>query len=541
MEHHAQDFVVVGAGSAGCVVASRLSEDPRNTVTLIEAGGSDRRFWIRTPAGMAMTFADPRVNWCYQGQADPGMNGRSGYFPRGKVVGGSGSINAMAYVRGLPRDFDDWAEAGAAGWTWAEVKPAFDALESQVERGPSGRPQRRGTGPIVVSDLSATMHPFSRNFLAAARDLDWPVLDDLNIEASEGLGLLRSNVLAGRRWSTADACLRPALCRPNLRLVTQADVARIVLDGGRAVGVTYRRGGREVTARARREVILCAGAINSPKILQLSGIGEPDLLRSHGIDVAHAMAEVGRGLQDHLAVSHLYATDRPTLNALIGTPAGRLMAGIRYLLTRRGPLSIPVNQCSGFVRSEPDAPGPDVQVYCNPASYTTRPDGRTEIDREQGYLLSVQPCRPTSRGRVRIASSDPRDPPRIEPNALSTNDDCRQAIAASRVLQRLATAPTLAALTTCRRAPDIVGMDETALLENFRDRAKSVFHASCTCRMGADASISVVDSRLRLHGLAGLRVVDASAFPNVTSGNTNAPTIMLAARGADMILADNRG
>lgn len=527
------DYIIVGAGSAGCVLANRLSENPRHSVLLIEAGGSDARFWIKVPLGYAKTFADKTVNWCYTAQSDAGLNGRRAYWPRGRVIGGSSSINAMAYLRGLPHDFDDWERAGATGWNWEAVCKTYEALESQVEGSVT-----KGNGPVVVSDVSSGMHAFTQNFLDAAREMGWKVARNLNGEDAEGVMRLRSTVRKGRRWSSADAFLRPAKKRPNLHIVSRALVEKVVIENGRAIGVQYRSREGVQMARVAKEVILSAGAINSPQILQLSGVGPAALLQSHGIAVLRDLPEVGKGLQDHLAISHFYSASQPTLNNKLGNLFGQMLAGIRYILTRKGPLSVPVNQVSGYVRSEPTAQVPDVQVYCNPMSYITRASGEVGIDPKAGFLLCVQPCRPTSRGEVTIASANPTHAPLIKPNSLSTKEDCEMVIKASHLLQELAQTQAIRAVTQARLAPDIVTMDDATLLENFRKNAGTVFHASCTCRMGHDATDSVLDGRLRVHGVKGLRVVDASAFPNITSGNTNAPTIMLAARAADLILQD---
>lgn len=540
------DFIIVGAGSAGCVLADKLTENGRYKVLLIEAGGTDRRFWIKVPVGYGFTFSNPAVNWRYSAAADPGLNGREAYWPRGKVLGGSSSINAMAYVRGLPHDFDDWEAAGATGWGWEDVRRSYEALETNDEWH-QGRRRLRGIGPVRVTDLSERMHPFTRNFLAAGQEMGWPVLPDMNGAAdtgantlpSEGIGYVRSTVKGGRRWSSADAFLRPAMRRGNLTVVSGALVEKVLTAGGRATGVAYRLKGQTQLATAAREVILSAGAVNSPQLLQLSGIGPAALLKRHGIAVKHDLPQVGRGLQDHLAVSHFFWANTATLNDRLGSFAGQMKAGLQYLLTRKGPLSVPVNQCSGFVRTQ-GAVLPDVQVYCNPASYSTSPSGKPQIDRDNGFLLCVQPGRPTSRGQISIQSADPAQAPRIEPNSLSTDEDKATAVRASRLLQALAAAPAIKRVTRERRAPDILAMDDAALLENFRDHAGSVFHASCTCRMGKDSGDSVLDARLRVHGLAGLRVIDASSFPNITSGNTNAPTMMLAARAADLVLEDNK-
>lgn len=535
------DYIIIGAGSAGCVLADRLSASGRDRVLLIEAGGSDRKFWIKIPLGYGFTFSDSNMNWGYTTQSDRGLNGRSLYWPRGKVIGGSGSINAMAYVRGLPHDFDDWEAAGATGWNWNNVEQAYDQLETNDEFNAAGIKQLRGKGPLCVTDLSDQMHPFSRRFLQAAEDIGWPLLDSMNGTQKEGLAYYRSNVRNGFRHSPADAFLRPALKRQNLKIITHAQVTRLQAQNGRMSRVHYRIDGQSKVAKANCEVILSAGAINSPQLLQLSGIGPTCLLKAHGIDVQLELDQVGKGLQDHLAVTHYFTASEATLNQRLGNWPGRMLAGIQYLLTRRGPLSVPVNQVGGFVRSSEQLTAPNVQIFCNPASYSVPASGKPVIDREPGYLLSAQPCRPTSRGEVFIASADPLQAPLINPNSLHTAVDQQAAIQASLLIRKLMNSPTLARVTLDHKQPDIAAMNEDELLENFRNRASTVFHPTCTCRMGRSQADSVVDSRLRVHGIQGLRVVDASAFPSITSGNTNAPTLMLALRAAQMILQDNRG
>ncbi|WP_428929519.1 GMC family oxidoreductase [Marinibacterium sp. SX1] len=534
----AYDYIVVGAGSAGCALVERLTRDGRTRVLLIEAGGSDRRFWIKVPVGYAINFANPRLNWNYHAEPDAALAGRSLYWPRGKVIGGCSSINAMAYMRGLPQDFDDWAAMGADGWGWSEVGPAFDAMERRLERGVDGRPCERGAGPVAVSDLRDRMDGFSARFLDAAGECGWAQCDDLSATTAEGVGYYRSTVRRGLRWSAADAFLAPARRRGNLRVMTHATVERLTFDGARVRGLRLRTAAGPVELTAGREVILCAGAVNSPKLMQLSGIGPAELLRGLGVPVRHDLPEVGRGLQDHLAISHVFRATVPTLNNVLGRPRARLMAGLHYLALRRGPLSVPVNQVGGYLRSDPALDRPDMQIYCNPLSYTAAPDGRPIPDRDPGYLLCAQPCRPTSRGTITIRSADPDDPPVIRPNALATERDRQEARRAIALIARLAAAPALAGVTQSRLMPPPETCDPEALMADFRARASTVFHPTSTCRMGAGPQSSVLDARLRVHGVPGLRVVDSSAFPAVTSGNTNAPTMMLATRAAEMILED---
>ncbi len=521
------DYIIIGAGSAGCVLADLLSADPRHRVLVLEAGGPDRHFWVKMPLGYAYAHIDPRITVNCGTEPDTGLAGRRSAWPRGRVVGGCSSINAMAYMRGLPFDFEDWAASGATGWDWSAVSAVYDRLEAK------GGHTRSGV--IHISDLSQQMHPFSDAFLRAAQDIGWPVLEDLNTGAA-GIGYYRSTIRNGRRWSAADAFLRPALKRGRVRLETRAKVTRIEIANGIAQGVTYRQHGQMLRANARREIILSAGAIHSPQILQLSGIGPGALLQTHGIPVQNALPEVGRGLQDHLAVSYSFTARPETLNARLGTLSGRLTAGMQYLAMRSGPLAVPVNQVGGYIASQ-GAPRPDTQIYCNPMLYSYGPKG-PEVTRASGYILCAQPCRPGSRGEIRIISPSADDEPGIWPNSLSTEADCRNVIQAGRLLQRLARSDTLMRARRAAIGPDLLRLNDDMLLEDFRARAATVFHPSCTCRMGNDPAHSVLDARLRVHGTDRLRVVDASAFPNITSGNTNAPTMMLAARAAELILAD---
>lgn len=531
------DYIVVGAGSSGCVLASRLSEGGAFSVALLESGGSDARFWVKVPLGYAVNVANPRLNWGYSTAPDDGLNARSISWPRGRLIGGSSSINAMTYIRGLAQDFDDWSQAGATDWDWDTVRTVFDRLETHSEVTPKGR-QTRGDGPVWVSDLSNRMAPFSQTFLDASRDVGHNVIPDLNAGGVDGIGYYRSTVRDGFRWSSADAFLRSAKRRRNLHIIQHADVTQLTVKDGKVTGVSFFRGGETRQIRARKEVILCAGAINSPKLLQLSGIGPAALLKSRGIPVVRDLPQVGRGLQDHLAISYQFGATKPTLNNQLGGTFGKLLMGAKYLLTRRGPLSVPVNQVGGFVRSDPEIRLPDMQVYFNPASYAMTPSGKPVLDRKPGFQISAQPCRPTSRGRIEIVSSDPHVAPRIQPNSLSTEEDRNAAVQAGKVLQRFAAADSLKAVTTQAKAPDLMKLDDEGLLADFQQRASTVYHPTCTCRMGRDDWTSVLDARLRVHGIAGVRVVDASAFPNITSGNTNAPTMMLAMRAADLILED---
>jgi choline dehydrogenase len=528
------DYIIVGAGSAGCVLADRLSASGRYRVLVLEAGGSDRRFWIKVPIGYGRTFFDARVNWKFETDPDAGIKGRKAYWPRGRVVGGSSSINALVYCRGLPSDFDDWRAAGNPGWGWTDVMPFFERSEHVTDDERS-----RGTGPLHVTNVRHEIHPVSRHYFAAAKELGLTFTRDFNGPDPEGVGSYNITTHRGFRQSAADAFLRPALSRANCKLEMRALVRRILISDRRATGVEYELGGGIQTARARCEVILCAGAVNSPQILQLSGVGPGPILQRFGLDVVLDNPAVGGNLQDHLAVSYFYKSREPTLNDVLHPWSGKLVAGLRYLLTRRGPLSISVNQCGGFVRSGPQAPRPDLQLYFNPITYTAAPTGKRPLmnpDPYSGFLLSFQPCRPKSRGRIDIRSPKPGDPPAIAPNSLSTTEDIADVVAGGRFMQRIIATTAMRNLVAEAVPPSLGAMTDEDIVEDFRLRCGTVFHPVGTCGMGADPSRYVVDSQLRVHGIERLRVVDASVFPNITSGNTNAPTLMVAQRGANFIL-----
>ena len=529
------DYVIVGAGSAGCVLADRLSADGGRRVLVLEAGGSDAKFWIKTPIGYGRTFADPAVNWRYQAEPSPGLNGRPMYWPRGRVVGGSSSINALVYCRGMPEDFDDWRRLGNVGWSWQDVLPYFERSERRVD--PAGR--ATGAGALDVKDVTPFLHPTRRTWLDAAAELGLPLSDDFNGPHPEGLGCYRVTIRRGKRWSAADAFLRPALRRRNVRLEIDAWASKIRFAGTRAVGVEYVQGGVSRFAPANCEVILSAGSVNSPQLLQLSGVGPGELLRGLGIPVILDRPAVGGHLQDHLGVTYSYKATRPTLNDELSSAFGKLRAGLAYVLARRGPLSLSVNQFGGFVRADPAAVRPNLQLYFNPVTYGAGDANRKNIDVDpfSGFILCFQPARPTSLGRIDIASADFRKPPKIAPNYLSTAKDAEDVIQGGALLQAIARTRALRALIQEPIAPDLAGMTAQQILADFRARAATVYHPVGTCRMGPDAGDAVVNARLRIHGLERIRVVDASVFPDITSANTNAPTLMVAQKGADLILA----
>lgn len=531
------DYIIIGAGSAGCVLAERLSASGRHSVLVLEAGGRGRSPWIALPLGYGKTFFDPKVNWKFQTEPEEALGGRRGYWPRGKGVGGSGAINALVYARGLPHDFDDWVVAGASGWGWDVVRRTYEAMETQV--GADGG--RSGSGPLHVQDVSGQIHPATRHFFAASAELGLPSTADFNGVECEGAAVYRINTSGGRRMHSARAFLAPALKRPNVTLLTGALVDRLGLEGRRASTVHLRHKGYAMQVRAGREIILSAGAVTSPRILQLSGIGPAALLGAHGIVPVLDQPHVGGNLQDHLGINYAFRATEPTLNTVLRPFHGKLRAALQYALTRRGPLSLSVNQCGGYFRSAPDLPFPDQQLYFNPVSYTTTPDGTRSVvqpDPFPGFIISFQPSRPTSRGRIDIRSNDPDAPPVIRPNSLGTEEDRAQVVAGAQLCQRLMNTAALRRLAASALAPDLRGLSADEILADFRQRCGTVFHPVGTCRMGDDPARAVVSSRLKVHGIGGLRVVDASVFPNITSANTNAPTMMLAHRAAELILEE---
>ena len=535
------DYIVIGAGSAGCVLANRLSDGGACRVLLLEAGGSDRSPWIRIPIGYGRTFNDPRYNWMYQSEPDAALGNRRQFVPRGKVLGGSSSINAMVYVRGQPADFDDWAAAGNPGWAWRDLLPYFRKLEDH----PGGVSQYHGVGgPVHVSDVSAQVHPLCGLFLEACDSLGIMRTPDFNGAQPEGSGLWEVTIKDGVRVSASNAYLNPARSRRNLEVLTRAQATRVLFEGKRATGVEFLRGGARQSAQAHREVIVAAGAINSPQLLELSGVGQAPLLRRLAIPLVTDSPAVGQGLQDHLAVSYFYRSKVPTLNDQLAPFLGKVRAALSYVLAgRRGPLSMSVNQAGAFLHSRAGLARPNMHIYFNPASYSTTMVGASRRlmnpDPYPGFLMSFNTCRPTSRGSVHIRSADPLESPAITLNSLSTDADLQDVPEGARLLRRIAASEPLASIIESEREPGSAVHSGQEALEDFRKRAGSVFHDCGTCAMGPDPRRAVVDARLRVHGVTGLRVADASIFPNLTSGNTNAAVIMVGEKAADLILQDS--
>lgn len=533
------DYIVVGAGSSGAALAARLSEDSKTTVLLLEAGGRDSHPWLRIPIGYGKAFYDARFNWKYTTEPDPNLGGRCMYWPRGRVLGGSSSINAMVYVRGHRGDFDEWRET-APGWGWSDVEPVFRRMEDW--HGPHD-PARGTNGPLSVTDVSHAMHPLTRAYVTAAGEAGIPWNADYNAARMTGACFYQITTQNGWRASTAQAYLAPAKDRANLFIETGAMVHRVRFDRHRAAGVTYRQRGHEVSARARHEVILCAGAINTPQLMQLSGIGPGALLQSHGIAVVRNAPHVGQNLMDHLGVDLMFSAKVPSLNQVLRPFRGKARVGLQYLLTRKGPLSMSLNQGGGFVRLGSSETPPDLQLYFSPLSYSRAPAGVRPLmspDPFPAYRLGFSPCKPTSTGHIAIRSPDPTDAPELHPNYLATQADCDMMIAGTRLMRQIASMPTLQAVTGAEMLPGPDMQTDDDMIENARSDGWTVFHQCGTCRMGRDPATSVVDPRLRVHGVTGLRVADASIFPTIPSGNINAPAIMVGERASDIIRKDAR-
>jgi choline dehydrogenase len=525
------DFIVIGAGSAGCVLANRLSVDPASKVLLLEAGGPDRNPWIHVPIGYYRTIFDQKIGWGYETEPEPGLNGRQIPWPRGKVLGGSSSINGLVYIRGQKEDFDHWRQLGNPGWSYDDVLPYFKRAEDQA-RGPDA--YHGAGGPLSVGD--SARHELVEAYIQACLDLGIPRNDDFNGPVQEGAGYFQLTNRKGFRCSAAVAYLRPAKKRPNLRIETGALVRRVVLDGRRAIAVAYRGDGLERIVAARREIVLAAGAIGSPQILQLSGIGPPGHLVDHGIEMAHDLPGVGANLQDHFQARSVYRCTRPiTLNDRVKSPWQKLLMGLEWFIFRTGPLTVGAGQGGIFARTRPELASPDVQFHIILFS-ADRPG--TPLHPFSGFTASVCQLRPESRGSVLICSPDPEAHPAIVANYLAAETDRRTIVDGLRLARRLAATEPLKPYIAEEIEPGPDRISDADLLAHARARGSTIFHPSGSCMMGpASNPMAVVDHELRVHGLFGLRVADASIMPTVVSGNTNAACIMIGEKAADLMLA----
>ncbi|MEZ5872156.1 MAG: GMC family oxidoreductase N-terminal domain-containing protein [Nitratireductor sp.] len=534
------DFIIVGAGSAGCAIADKLSRSGKFRVAVLEAGGSDFRFFVKMPLGYGKTFYDPAVNWMYTTEPDEGLAGNRDYWPRGKLLGGSSSINAMVWIHGSPHDFEDWKANGNPGWGWDEISRAYREIED-FEGG--GDEWRGSGGPVHVSRIEKSIHPVTRVFLEATRQAGLGENDGFNGATQEGTGLYQLTTRNGKRHSAADAFLRPAMKRSNVSVTTRATVTRILFDGRKAIGVEYERNGRREKLMARREVILSGGSVNSPHLLQLSGVGDPAMLQNLGLETVIANSHVGRNMSDHQGINYNWKANRPTLNQLLRPWWGKLWAGMHYLLLRDGPLSISLNQGGGFFKTDPSLRDVNMQLYFQAFSTVLPKPGERPIltpDPWPGFAIGLSNCRTLSRGSIEAVSPDPHAKPRIVANAFSHERDVSEMLAAVKFLRHIASQPAMRDLIVEEVLPGPSVRSDEELILDLRKRSGTVYHPCGTCRMGNDPANNVVDSRLRVHGATNLRVADASIFPNITTGNTNAAAIATGWHGADFILEDNQ-
>ncbi len=533
------DVIVVGGGTAGCLLANRLSADPSCRVLLVEAGGRDDYAWIHIPVGYLYCIGNPRTDWLYFTEEDPGLNGRRLRYPRGRVLGGCSSINGMIYMRGQARDYDGWAaQTGDAGWRWDECLPYFKRHEDHWRGGDA----LHGAGHEWRVERQRLSWEILDAFAAAAREAGIPASEDFNRGDNEGVGYFEVNQRRGVRWNTAKAFLRPAAGRPNLEIWTGATTTRVLVEDGRAVGIEVRPhgGGALLRPRAAREVVLAAGAIGTPQILQLSGIGPAALLHSHGIEVLHDLPGVGENLQDHLQIRAVFEVEGvKTLNTQANSLLGKAAIGLEYLLRRSGPMSMAPSQLGAFTRSSPAQRWANVEYHVQPLSLDAFGE---PLHRFNAFTASVCNLNPTARGRVQIRSPRIDDAPRIQPNYLSTPEDRQVAADSLRLTRRIAAMPALARYRPREVKPGVQYQSDEELARLAGDIGTTIFHPVGTCKMGADGDpLAVVDSRLRVRGIGGLRIADASVMPSITSGNTNSPTLMLAERAAEWLAHDAAG
>jgi choline dehydrogenase len=531
------DYIIVGGGAAGCVLANRLSGDPDIRVLMLEAGGKDNYLWIHIPVGYLHCIGNPRTDWCFKTEPEPGLNGRSIGYPRGRVLGGSSSINGMIYMRGQARDFEKWQEQGNPGWGWEDVLPYYKRSEDYAR----GADEMHNTGGEWRVEKQRLSWEILDAFRDAAEEAGIPKVVDFNRGSNEGCGYFEVNQKRGVRWNTAKGFLRPALNRPNLKVLTNAVVQQLRFEGKRAIGVEFWQGDRVFQADANIETLLAAGAVSSPQLLQCSGIGPAALLQQHGIPVVHELPGVGENLQDHLQLRMSFRVKNTrTLNETAGSLIGRLGIGLEYLLFRSGPMSMSPSQLGAFVRSDESQTTPNLEYHVQPLSLDKFGDPLHDFP---AFTASVCSLHPESRGHIRIGGADSRDAPLIQPNYLSTDGDRQLAAQSLRLTRRIVAASALQRVQPEEFKPGPALQSDEELIKAAGDIGTTIFHPSGTCKMGNDINadrMAVVDARLRVHGIAGLRVVDASIMPTILSGNTCSPVVMFAEKASDMIREDRK-
>jgi choline dehydrogenase len=524
------DYIIVGAGSAGCVLASRLTDDPNVKVLLLEAGPPDKNIWLKVPAGLSRVFADPEVNWCYTTRPEPHLNDRRIFWPKGKTLGGSSAINGLAYIRGNPLDYDNWQQMGNSGWGWDDIYPHFLKSECNADIANHFHGQ---DGEMGVSN-PLFRHPSSQAFVDSAMATGIRSNEDHNGLEQEGVGFLQFTMRNGVRESTASAFLKPVLSRTNLRIETSALSEKLIFEDRRCVGVRYSRQGESLEARANAEVIVCGGSVASPQLLMLSGIGSGAELQSKDIRLVHDLPGVGKNLHDHLYIHYLAETTRPwSLNNQI-RGLGVIPHALRYFLTHKGVLTMAASQACAFIKGLPGASRPDLQINFRPVSTIINDDGRIVADSLPGVTASVCHLQPQSRGEITLASPDPSVAPNIQANYLESALDQQAMVAGIRWIRRIFASLPLAEIVVKEREPGKHLTSSEDIIEFVRENAQSMYHPVGTCRMGQD-EMAVVDEELRVRGVEGLRVADASVMPVITSGNTNAPVIMIGEKAADLI------
>jgi len=533
------DYIIVGGGSSGATLAGRLSSNPSVKVLLLEAGPSDGSLKIKVPLGYGSLFYDQKFNWKYETEPEAELTGRKMYWPRGKVLGGSSAINAMVYVRGHQNDFKDWAKV-APSWSWSNVEPLFKKIEAWKGKSSSAR---GSSGPVGVSNVERDVHPLTNKYLEAGQELGFPLNRDYNGSHMEGVSVYQTTIANGLRVSSASAYISKRNSGRNLRVITNAHVTKLIFDGRRAIGVCFSQGNRETTVLTHGEVILSAGALNSPHLLYLSGLGPANELQPHGISVLQDMPHVGRHLQDHIGVDFTLAVNRPSLNQKLRPVLGKFLVGLEYLFFKSGPLAMSLNQAGGFVKSDPSLEIPDLQLYFSPLSYSTAPQGKRPLMSPDPYpavRLGFNPTKPTSEGWISLKSSDPFESPKFVGNYLSTEEDKKVMISGMHLMRKFLKTKAMRDIVEEELSPGSDFNDDKSFMDFARSEGGTVFHQCGTCRMGKDISSSVVDESLKVHGIDGLRVADASIFPRITTGNTNAPSIMVGEKAADIILAEQK-